>query len=358
MTRPSPIRPLGRLSFLAVLAAIVLAACGTTDTGDSADSSEGGGGGGTDTEQTSAPLDEGCEDDVAVAEGSVSVTDAFDRTVELDEPASRVAVLEWQQVEDVLTLCLAPVAVADVEGYGTWVDAVDLPEGVEDVGTRGEPNIDALLSADPDLVIVEASAADDPVIEQIEGYDIPVLATRGADAADPIAQMLATFGLIAEVTGRTERAEAVVAEFEDSLEAGREAMTTGGAEGTEFVYIDGYIQGGNVALRPFGQGSLMGEVGEELGLVNAWTGEVDEDYGLGQTDIEGMSAIGDATILHTDSEEIDSDVISDLMENPVWSSLPAVVDGRVHAFPLGTWTFGGPRSTQQVIDAYVDVFTS
>ena len=35
---------------------------------------------------------------------------------------------------------------------------------------------------------------------------------------------------------------------------------------TEFVYFDGWIQGGNVALRPFGQGSLMGELGEALGM--------------------------------------------------------------------------------------------
>ena len=33
----------------------------------------------------------------------------------------------------------------------------------------------------------------------------------------------------------------------------------------------------------------MGELGEELGLTNAWTGEVDAAYGLGQTDIEGMT---------------------------------------------------------------------
>ena len=61
---------------------------------------------------------------------------------------------------------------------------------------------------------------------------------------------------------------------------------------TEFVYFDGYVQGGNVALRPFGQGSLMGELGEELGLTNAWTCEVDPAYGLGTTDIEGSYVRG------------------------------------------------------------------
>ena len=47
----------------------------------------------------------------------MSLTDAFGRTVELTKPAERVAVLEWQQIEDVLTLCVDPVAVADAEGF-------------------------------------------------------------------------------------------------------------------------------------------------------------------------------------------------------------------------------------------------
>ena len=28
-----------------------------------------------------------------------------------------------------------------------------------------------------------------------------------------------------------------------------------------------------------------------------------------------------------------------------------------HAFPAGIWTFGGPRSAEQVLDAYVDLLT-
>ena len=116
------------------------------------------------------------------ATGPVTLTDSYGRTVELDQPAERVAVLEWQQVEDVLTLCLTPVAVADAEGYSTWDTAEELPGGVADVGTRGEPNLDALFATNPDLVIVEAYTADDEIIEQLEKYGVPVLATKGADA--------------------------------------------------------------------------------------------------------------------------------------------------------------------------------
>jgi iron complex transport system substrate-binding protein len=168
--------------------------------------------------------------------------------------------------------------------------------------------------------------------------------------------MLGTFRLIAEATGRSERADVVVDEFETALEAATAAVAGAEVEVNEFVYFDGYIAGGNVALRPFGQGSLVGELGEELGLTNAWTGEVDEAYGLGQTDIEGLTAVGDAAFFHTTSvEEDDDEVVAELETNQVWRSLPAVADERVYGFPAGVWTFGGPRSSIQVLDAYVDV---
>ena len=186
---------------------------------------------------------------------------------------------------------------------------------------------------------------------------MPVLATKGADAADPIGQMKDTFTLIAEATGRQERAQVVLDEFTASLASGQ-----GGGGGTDtatakFVYFDGWVQGGNVSIRPFGQGSLMGELGEELGLTNAWTGEVDPAYGLGQTDIEGMTAVGDATFFYTGTEDPDSDVMGELAKNEIWKALPAVVEGNTHAFPPGIWTFGGPRSAQQVLDAYVAQLT-
>lgn len=343
MTTP---RPLAGALLAALLA--VSAACGSSDDTDAAE----------DETTTTAAATEGCEGVEAEGEGPIELTDAFDRTVQLDGPAERVAVLEWQQIEDVLSLCLAPVAVADVDGYSLWDTAETLPEGVADVGTRGEPNLDALFATNPDLVIIEAYAPDDAIITQLEAYDVPVLATKGADAADPIAQMVDTFELIAEATGREARAAEVVEEFETALATAKSEVAEADVAVTDFVYLDGYIAGGNVSLRPFGQGSLMGELGEALGLTNAWTGEVDPAYGLGQTDIEGMTAVGDAEIFYTGTKDPDGDVVAELQKNGVWNSLPAVAEGRTHAFPPGIWTFGGPSSAIQVLEAFVDLLTS
>ena len=132
-------RPRSHRAAPALLLALLLgllAACGTTD-GD-ADTADEGADDPTDEPAAEGEGDEGStatgvgcdEDDTATSTEPVTLTDSFGRTVELDAPAERVAVLEWQQVEDVLSLCVTPVAIADVEGYGTWVTAEVLPEGV------------------------------------------------------------------------------------------------------------------------------------------------------------------------------------------------------------------------------------
>ena len=43
-----------------------------------------------------------------------------------------------------------------------------------------------------------------------------------------------------------------------------------------FAAAHGWSEGGSVAIRMFGEGSLFSDIAEELGLSNAWTGKVDE----------------------------------------------------------------------------------
>ncbi len=318
----------GAVAVLTAASLLALAACGSTQPTAQAEGDEPAGGGGS--------------------AQAISLTDAEGDAVELDGPAERVATLEWQQTEMVLTLGVEPVAVADPAGYTTWDSAETLPEGVADVGTRGEVNLDALFQTDPDLVVAEMG---DPAREQLREYDVPVLVTQGADAADPVAQMKETFTLIAEALGKVEEAEAVLADLDRSVEDARAAVEAAAPEVTDFVYADAYVNGSTLAIRPFGQGSLVGELGESIGLTNAWAGEVDPLYGLGQTDVEGLTAAGDVWFLHTGTEA--ATWTASLEGNALWTSSAFVQNDRVVAFPESIWTFGGPRSAEQLLDGFV-----
>lgn len=344
---PARLRRAAQLLAPAAALTLVLSGCGTTGTPEPA------------KEIVPASKIDGCANDTTeTGTGAVKLTDSVGRTVELKEPAKRIVVIEWQQIEDALTLCVAPVAVADSAGYGTWDTAVALPKGIADVGSRQEPNLDAIFSANPDLVIVEANSADDEILKKLAKYDVPVLATKGADAKDPIGNMRKTFSLIAEATGREARATEVLGELDASIADAKTQIADAQLKNPEFVYFDGWMTAGNVTLRPFGKGSLIAELGEEIGLKNAWTGEVDPAYGLGQTDIEGMRAVGDANLFHTSTEQdAGGSFVNALTQNEVWKKLPAVAEDRVYAFPAGIWTFGGPRSSQQVVDAFANAVT-
>jgi ABC-type Fe3+-hydroxamate transport system substrate-binding protein len=343
-----------RLAAVAATVAVTVTACGTTEVAA------------PETGAAPAPGSQTCANDTTTTStGAVSITDGVGRKVELAKPAQRVAVLEWQQTEDLLTLCLTPVAAADPKGYGTYVKAETLPAGVVDAGQRGEPDLDALYATNPDLIIVEAYRADDEMITKLEKRGVPVLATVGADASGQIANMKKVFSMIATATGRTERADLVLKQFDEHLAEAKTTVAAANVTATDFLFFDGWIEGGNVVIRPYGEGALFTELGEQLGMTPAWTekinasygsGGVDPSYGLAQTDIEGLTAVGGATIFYSDDETTDS-YVKELVKSPIWTALPAVREKRAYPFPAGVWGAGGPVSNEQAIDAYVKILT-
>lgn len=349
---PSPFRLVAYA--VAGTLALGLAACGTTDVSSSSKPS------------SEAVASKSCADDkTATATGPVSVVDSLGRTVKLDKPAQRVVVLEWQQTEDLLTLCVTPVGASSISGYKTYVSAETIPASVTDVGERGEPDLDTLYGTNPDLIIIEAPSADNELLAKLQERDVPVLATIGADASGQIANMKKVFSMIGEATGRTERAEQVLTEFDQHLAEAKKKVAEVKPAHTDFVFFDGWIEGSNVVIRPYGKGALFTEFGQELGLTPAWTDEINESYGSGgvdpsyglaQTDIEGLTAVGNANLIYANDGTADS-YVNQLVKSPIWTSLPAVKEGRAFQFPPGVWGAGGPRSGEQAIDAFVGVIT-
>ncbi len=315
------------LTAAAAASALLLTGCGTT-------------------ENTGAEAAEGA---------AISIVDDRGETIELAAPAADIVALEWNTAENLVALGVMPVGVADVEGYTTWVKSEALDASVTDVGTRGEPSIDAIAGLAPDLVVT-TSDLPESAISQIEEF-APVLVVRGADASNGIGQMIRNLENIATATAREDAAAELVAEFEQKLAEGAESLEAAGFAGAEFAMSDAWSSGGQVSIRPFAKGSLLSDVTERLGLVNAWTGEGDADYGLASTDVEGLTVLGDVEFLYIASVEQDP-YTRELAGNAVWESLPFVQAGTVHRLPDGIWMFGGPSSMIDYVDAVVDTLTA
>ncbi|KQY46212.1 ABC transporter substrate-binding protein [Cellulomonas sp. Root137] len=326
-----------KTAFPALLAgaALLLAACGTTE--DAAD----------------APDAAASE---SAAGGPITITD--DRgTVELDGPATKVVSLEWGLTENLLTLGVTPVGAADVAGYNTWATVVPLDESTPDVGFRGEPSLDAIAALDPDLVVTTTDLPAE-VIEQIEA-EYPVIALRGSDATDPIGKMRSTLEILGEATGTSDEAETALADFDAKVEDAKTQLDEAGLAGAEFTMADGWVSDGAVSIRMYTPGSFLGGVASELGLTNAWTGEGDPDYGLAQTDVEGLTSLGDIHFLYVGNDTDGGDAFKDgLAGNAIWEQLPFVVAGNTARLPDGIWMFGGPQSASAFIDAAVAALTA
>lgn len=321
----------------ALVAAGALSACGTSEDTAGAES---------DTE-----TDRGVE-----SAEPITITDSRGEEVALEDgPAQRVVALEWMHAENLVTLGVQPIGVADVDGYTTWAGASALlGEDVADVGTRSEPSIDAIIDLEPDLILAEADSSED-LLAQMEEL-APVLVVAGSDAGDNLGRMRTAFQTIAHAVGRDDEADRVLDDLDALLADSEAALAEAGVAGDGFAMADGWMDGSTVSIRMFGEGSLMSELAEAIGLQNRWSGEVDEVWGLGTTDVEGLTSLGELHFFYSASED---DVFqTGLSGNRVWDNLPFVAAGDVHKLESGTWTFGGPAAARFFVEQVVAALTA
>ncbi|MET9255549.1 iron-siderophore ABC transporter substrate-binding protein [Streptomyces sp. NPDC048182] len=314
-------------------AALTLAACGTTEPAeDSADKKP--------------------------AAEAISLTDGTGAKVKLDGPAKTVVATEWNVVESLLTLGVEPAGVADVKGYRTWDTAAPLKGTPKDIGTRGEPSMDTVAAVHPDLIVATSDLKPEAV-KQLRKV-APVLSVTSADGTGQIEQMLENLDLIAKATGTEDKAKTAREEFEAKLGEGKKALADADLAGHQYAFADGYVASNQVSIRPYTATSLIGEVNEALGLKNAWKVKGDPAYGLGTTDVEGLTALPKDTefaYIGNDDDPSATPFSGVLAKNAVWKNLPFVKSGNVHRLPDGVWMFGGPESMKAYVDAVVGALT-
>ncbi|MFB9835594.1 ABC transporter substrate-binding protein [Actinoallomurus acaciae] len=290
------------------------------------------------------------------APSQITLTDASGASLHLDRPATKVVGTEWNVVDDLITLGVAPVGVADVKGYKAWASAVPLKNAPKDIGMRDQPSMDTIASLAPDLIIATTDLPSSAVKQMRKVA--PVLLLESAKASDQIGLMTKSLDLIAQATGRTKQAQAAENAFEAKVAAGKKAIEGAGRTGAKVAFADGYVASNQVTIRPYTKGSLIGAVNERLGLQNAWTVKGDKKYGLGATDVEGLTTLGDVQFAYIANDGDGGDPFArDLAKNSVWKGLPFVKAGHVHRLPEGIWMFGGPASMEAYIDGIVGALT-
>lgn len=207
---------LSRRSFAAVggagIASFLLAACGSETSSTSSESSSVGAT--TSTDLAPAALPDGM--------GTSAKDGEFPRTVKhfrgettLETKPSKIVVLSTGQLDDILALGIVPAASATAndadlvpaylaEKYSDQKSALD---SMATVGTRKAPDIEAIASLKPDLILINNTNKDDSLYESLKAIS-PTVVTEGTGV-----NWKQDFLLIAAGLGTTDKANSLLSDY-------------------------------------------------------------------------------------------------------------------------------------------------
>ncbi|CQR46499.1 Fe(3+)-citrate-binding protein YfmC precursor [Paraliobacillus sp. PM-2] len=316
-----------KISFLlSVLIFFTLTACGTNE--DTTEKDDGS----TNNNTTNAE--------------AITIKDAYDETT-FEQVPERVVVLEWVYAEDLLALDLQPVGMAGIDNYHKWVNIQpELSEDVVDVGTRQEPNLEAIASLNPD-VIITAGFRHEAIMDSLEGI-APTLAFNpypGEGEGNQYEEMTTTFNKLAKLFNKQDKAEQVLGNMKNTFAETEQTIADANINNKSFVLSQAFSSDNNPVIRLFKDNAMAVQIMEQIGLENAYESEGFQLYGFDQVSVEVLQNFQDANFFYI-VQESDNIFTNQLADNPAWENLKFVKEGNTYPLPGDTWTFGGPLSAE------------
>lgn len=264
----------------------------------------------------------------------------------------RVVAIEWDTVENLHMLGMAPVGAADMKGYDTWV-AAPRPRGMKDVGSRQSPSIERIAALKPDLIVVPdyRSTKNLAQLKKIA----PVLVTHPYPASgSQLNAMVTDFRRLATAVGRKARGEKVLQELSNTLARAKAKLKRGGRAGATVAIATPGGTSSAPAIRMFTQNSQTADVVRRLGLKDGWSGTA--RYGFATVGLEALSRVG-GWLAFVYPPQFQRQV-QGITKTSAYKRLPVVKAKRVRTLGGTTWLFGGPRSTMLFADRLASSLTS
>ena len=263
--------------------------------------------------------------------------------------ATRVVAIEWDTVENLHMLGMAPVGAADMKGYDTWV-AAPRPKGMKDVGSRQSPSIERIAALEPDLIVVPdyRSTKNLSQLKRIA----PVLVTHPyPSSGTQFNAMVSDFRRLADAVGRKSRGERVLQDLSNTLAASKAKLKRLAGQRVAIATPGGTSSA--PAIRMFTQNSQTADVVRRLGLRDGWTGNA--RYGFATIGLEGLSRVSGWLAFVYPPQF--SRQVAGITKQTAYKRLPVVKAKRVRTLGGTTWLFGGPRSTMLFADRLTAALT-
>lgn len=254
---------------------------------------------------------------------TVTFTDALDREVTVKKNPERVAALIGS-FADVWTLAGGTVC-ASVDD--AWDDFdLDLPDAVN-LGGAHSPNLELLLSANPDFVIASSStAADVEMKEPLENAGITVAYFDVSSFDD----YLAMLKVCTDITGREDLYEQNGLNIKKQIDDVKTEFAKENIPENERTVLILRASSGFVKEKG-SEGTVLGELLSDLGCVNIADSDKSLLENLSVESIISRKPYRIFVVVMGDDTEAAKDKLSSVMEeNPAWGELEAVKENRLY----------------------------
>ncbi len=274
---------------------------------------------------------------------SITIQDSRGEQVFSESP-QRVVVLNWDLLEQVIELGVTPVGAPNLPSYSEWVVQPAVPEGVEDIGTRAEPNFDKIAALNPDVIIVASPQKDlIPALERIA----PVVYISKFEQQDQASELaIEQFKKHATLFEKEELAEkklqAMDARFKE-LKGKLQAVF-----GEQLPEVVTLRFASTTAVYLYGENSGTQYVQDKLGLTTALP-QPAAQWGIIQKRLNELQNVKDGYVLyilpfpHEDK----------LNKSMLWKAMPFVRKGHVNSV-RSVWSYGGAMSLLYTAEAITD----
>ncbi|MUK90277.1 ABC transporter substrate-binding protein [Ornithinibacillus sp. L9] len=326
------------ISLLFMIALTLLVACGGNDTTEDDETND------TNTDQ----------------DRTVTIEDAIGEQTITGIPEN-IVVLEWSYAEHLLALGIQPAGVADLDGFHQWVNIdAEFDESVEDVGTRQEPNLEAISRLNPDLIIAVDFRHEQFLDSLGDIAPVVTFAPYGEEAIqDHYQNMIDEFQTVATIVDQEEEAESVLADLEQFLEDQKERVVEADLEGATYIATQAYSAQNTPVIRLFTDNSMVAQVMNNLGFENAYESDTVEVYGYSEVNVEALQNFQEENLQFLYIVQEDDNIFENQLKgNPVWENLSFVQEGNTHQLPGDTWTFGGTLSAKVLTETLVDAMVN
>lgn len=276
----------------------------------------------------------------------------------LEQKPTRIVALEWHTVEDLLVMGIQPAAIADVEGFKTWVTVdVALADDVQDVGTRQEPSLEALAAAEPDLIL-GLDYRDLALYDQLSAIAPTILVSSypQEEGVTPLEDLRARLRHEGWFLDTAAAAEEAIAAMDATIAEQQAAIEAAGLTGTPYVVTQAFTSENQPTMRLFSDQALVADAITATGLENVWT-EDGGEWGFTTNTIEAFIDLPEDVHVFYIINDTDNILDAFLNDDPIWQSLPFVQEGRFHPLGGDTWTFGSTQSVERIVTRSTEQIT-